>query len=96
MVTKKFKLMAGYKGRYVEIPDPNDVGSSFRKATKEELDQSKFIYGQIETFRRERNKINDIIAQLEKDCPHTVFYDEEGFAYDMRWCAACNKSLGFI
>lgn len=42
-------------------------------------------------------EINEALKLYQEGkCSHTIVYDEAGWFFDIRFCATCEKCLGFI
>jgi hypothetical protein len=79
---------------FVEIP--LKVGSTWRKATKEEIKSSEKLRKSISKIRLQIEKLSEKEELLTKSCKHIVRYDVPGYEYDGRHCNACDGLLGLI
>lgn len=64
---------------------------SFRDATQQEIVQAVAAGTRKETLQQIVYLLQANIEEIEKDCPHTVTYDEDGMPYTVRHCVACGN-----
>jgi hypothetical protein len=79
---------------FVEIPQK--VGSTWREATKEEIEESEKLRKKISAIRSQIEELSKKEKLLVKSCKHYVRYDIRGYEYDIRCCYACEGNLGLI
>lgn len=78
----------GKKKFIVEAPDHR----SFRDANVSEIVEAVAAGARKEALQQIVYLLQSNIDDIEKDCPHTVTYDEDGMPYTIRTCVACGHT----
>ena len=79
---------------FVEIRNGQRVTN--RAATREEQLQSNHKRLNLGLIRDQIRHLEQEEQKLINECDHKVFYDIEGWPYDIRTCNGCGKHLGTI
>lgn len=69
-------------------PVPSDK-ADFRVAKEHEVKTAKQHGKEITRIENKIHRLKKELVILKEDCHHLVFYDEDGYMYDTRYCVAC-------
>lgn len=87
--------------RVDRINNKDKISNLLKKLNRTKLYIEKYSdLKKVSTELIEANN-NQILNYINNPCNHSfdngiLIYDEPGFAYDIRYCAICNESVGYI